>query len=169
MTCIAAIRGEGTLGLVGGIRLLGDSRKAVMASLRALRERGIRPYDFQTGVDDPAEFLHEAVTKINGSRMGNSRQSKRKGRRGGLAKGFHAQERRNGFVDEEILKRLWACQYLTGPEIVAILGPAFSVSTMHRMHGSRPKFIKRVSLNSEQVAHAWAKRRKKYGPNGRRK
>jgi hypothetical protein len=138
LACVEAIRGRGTLGLVGGLRVFGGSRKLVMEKVRVLRERGITPYDLQTGVDDQAELLHQAITKIAGARaMQNNRHyPKRIGRRGGMAKGVAHQKRRNDQIDEEIVKRLCAHPNLSWGDCALILGKGFSESSLRRLYGA---------------------------------
>lgn len=134
--CLNAIRGAGTLGLPGGLRAFGDSRVAIMEKMRALRARGIRVYDLQTGEDDTGELLAEAVAKIAGARSLrlNPRQPVRLGRRGGMVKGIRAQEKRDAILQEAIVKRLCAHPKLNWKDCAQILGPNWSESTLRRLY-----------------------------------
>lgn len=133
--CVSAIRGTGTLGLVGGLRILGSSRTAIMGNLRLLKERNILPYNLETGVSDIVELLDEAILKINGQKtmMGDPKRPKKMGRRGGLQKGVRAQEYRTSIINPDIVRRLCACHKLTYDDCSQILGgPPFSASTLRR-------------------------------------
>lgn len=136
--CLAAIRGPGTLGLYGGLRVLGSSRKEVMDKLRIIRERHIRPYNIKTGVCDIADLLDEAIVRINAHRaIGDDRgRPKRMGRRGGQMKGVRAQEHRDSVMTEGVVQRLCAHPKLSWEDCAAILGnPPFSATTLRRKYG----------------------------------
>lgn len=136
--CIAAIRGPGTLGLVGGLRVFGDSRKAMMAKMHILRERHIQPYDLKTGVYDPTDLLDAALASLNSyRRMGTDRRRPKViGRKGGFKKGIRAAEHRNSLMAEEIVRRLCEHPKLNWRDCAQILGGApFSESTLRRLYG----------------------------------
>lgn len=139
MACVAAIRGPGTIGLVHGLRVLGDSRKSIMAKLRILRERKIRPYNITTGVCDAVDLLDEAIGKINTGRA-TSRGPKPavRGRQGGTMKGVRAQEYRDSVMHEGAVKRLYFSR-LSIREVAEILGTPFSQTTLRRKFGPKPK------------------------------
>lgn len=136
--CVAAIRGPGTLGLVGGLRVFGDSRPAMMAKVRILRERRIHPYDLKTGVSDPVDLLDAAIASLNAhSRMGpDKRRPKRLGRHGGEMKGKRAKEHRDSIMNEDVVRRLCEHPALSWEDCSDILGgPPFSASTLRRQFG----------------------------------
>ena len=137
--CIAAIRGRGTLGLVGGARVLGEARKTIMDRMRLLKARGITPYDFVTGETDPAELLNTAMVKILAFRnLGADPQAaKKRGKRGGTMKGVRAREHRDSLMPDEIVQRLWRCHKLTGEDVANILGKPWSETSLHRQYGPR--------------------------------
>lgn len=137
--CVAAIRGPGTLGLVGGYRVLGDGRSAIMEKLRVLRDRDITPYNFITGVVDSAELLSEAIGKISGARAlrATKQYPRALGRRGGQMKGARADEYRTSIMPDEILQRLCQHSKLTWQDCADILGgKPFSASTLRRRYGN---------------------------------
>jgi len=87
--CVSQFRSGGTLGLVGGLRVLGSSRKTIMDRLRILKAKNIAPYDLDTGCRDEVELLDTALKKILGGRAlrEDPRRPKRLGAKGGKAKG----------------------------------------------------------------------------------
>lgn len=136
MACVNAIRGPGTMGLVGGAYILGQTRPTIMEKLRVLRERKITAYDIKTGTFDSAELLSAAIAKINALRgMGKGPKPAVRGRKGGTIKGVRAQEHRTDRISEDILHRLVKCPKLNWKEIADILGPSFSASTLRRHYG----------------------------------
>lgn len=135
--CVASFRNGGTLGLVGGFRVLGASRKNIMARLRELKKRKIIPYDLDSGSTDQVELLHTAISQIAGARSLrlDPRQPKRLGRKGGLQKGINAQAKRNAILQEDIVRRICTAPELDWERRAEILGPNFSESTLRRLYG----------------------------------
>ena len=137
--CLASFRAGGTLGLVGGLRVLGTARKIIVERVLALKAKGIVPYDLETGERDETKLLNAAICKINGGRaLGeNSRHAANIGGKGGKAKGVKSQERRNAIMAEAVIGRLWRFKKATGREIVEILGAPWSESTLRRKYGPK--------------------------------
>lgn len=135
---MAAYRGPGRLGLVGGLRVLGSNRKMIVERVRLLKAKGITPYDLDTGCTDETELLDAAIRKLSGARgMGEDpRRPRRIGRRGGEAKGIKAQARRNAILAEEIVVRLCNAPELSWARRAEILGPPWSATTLRRKYGS---------------------------------
>ena len=136
--CIAQFRNGGRLGLVGGLRVLGGTRNAIMDRLRELKKRKIVPYDLDTGNEDQAELLDAAINKINGAKAlkENRGHARRIGRAGGAAKGIAAADRRDAILKEEIVARLCAAPELGWKRKAEILGgKPFSESTIRRLYG----------------------------------
>lgn len=135
---MASFRGPGTLGLVGGLRVLGTSRMAIVERVRILKAKGIRPYDLETGKTDETELLNDAIAKINGQRaLGEDpRRPRRIGSKGGKAKGAAAQARRNAILAEEIVVRLCNAPELSWDRRAEILGEPWSATTLRRKYGS---------------------------------
>lgn len=138
-TCLASFRAGGTLGLVGGLRVLGTTRKAIMDRVEALKAKGIAPYDLETGETDGMKLLNAAISKIHGGKaLGeSSRHAASIGSKGGRAKGIYSQERRNAILAEAIVARLWRAAELTTRRIAEILGPPWSASTLQRKFGPK--------------------------------
>lgn len=138
-TCLASFRNGGTLGLVGGLRVLGTARKVIVERVLALKAKGVVPYDLDSGERDETKLLNDAICKINGGRaLGEDPgHAKRIGAKGGSAKGAKAQERRNAIMAEEIVARLWQAKELTGRKTAEILGPPWSESTLRRKYGPK--------------------------------
>lgn len=137
--CVAQFRAGGTLGLCGGLRVLGASRTIIVERTLFLKSKGITPYDLDTGERDEIKLLNAAIQKINGARAlhDDPRHARRIGGKGGTAKGIKAQERRDAILHEEIVQRLWGCQKLTAKDVAAILHPTFSESTLRRKFGAK--------------------------------
>jgi hypothetical protein len=138
--CISQFRHGGTLGLVGGLRVIGQTRVIIMDRLRELRKRNIIPYNLDTGNRDQAELLNEAISKINGARAlkENPRHAQRIGRAGGTAKGIAAADRRDEIMKEEIIARICTAPELSWKRRAEILGgKPFSESTIRRLYGDR--------------------------------
>jgi hypothetical protein len=135
--CVASFRAGGSLGLVGGLRVLGSSRRQIMERLRILRERGVHPYDLESGLADIAELLNAAINKIAGGRAlrESAHVARRMGRKGGLKKGIAAQIRRNAILQEDIVARLCSHPKLTWADCAEILGKNWSESTLRRKYG----------------------------------
>lgn len=135
--CVASFRNGGTLGLVGGFRVLGASRKNIMARIRELKKRKIVPYDLDSGSTDQVELLHTAIGQIAGARQlrNDPRQPKRLGKKGGEAKGRNAAAKRNAILQEDIVRRLCTHPKLNWEDRAQILGENFSQSTLRRLYG----------------------------------
>lgn len=138
-TCIAQFRGHGTLGLSGGLRVLGTSRKAIVERVLRLKEKGIVPYNLDTGERDETRLLDEAICKIAGARAlhEDPRRARRQGAKGGTAKGAAAQAKRNEMFREDVVIRLCNHPKLTWDDCAFILGgKPFSASTLRRKYGN---------------------------------
>ncbi len=131
-------RDGGTLGLCGGLRVLGGSRKLIIERLRQLKARNIRPYDLDTGCTDIPDMLDSALSRIAGAKQlrNDPRQPKRIGRKGGLAKGEAAQAKRNAIMANEIVRRLCEHPKLNWDDRAGILGDGWSASTLRRRYGA---------------------------------
>lgn len=138
-TCLASFRAGGTLALIGGLRVLGTSRKVIVDRVLALKAKGVIPYDLDTGERDETKLLNAAICKINGGRaLGEDpRHARRIGGKGGTAKGVKSQERRNAIMAEAIVGRLWRFPKATGREVAEILSAPWSESTLRRKYGPK--------------------------------
>ena len=137
---MAAFRDQGgTLGLCGGLRVLGASRKSIVERVQLLKRKKITPYDLDTGGRDETALLDIALRKINGGRAlkEDPRVPRRIGRKGGLAKGLKAQAKRDALLAEDIVIRLWRHPKLNGEDVAKILGEPWSETTLHRKYGPR--------------------------------
>lgn len=137
-SCIEHFRGPGTLGLCGGLRVLGTSRKAIVDRVLMLKERGIIPYNLDTGERDEIKLLDEAICKIAGARALREEPKRpiRQGRKGGKAKGVAAQIKRDEKFREDVVMRLCQHPKLTWEDCEKIMGGApFSASTLRRKYG----------------------------------
>jgi hypothetical protein len=136
-TCVASFRTGGTLGLVGGLRVLGSSRVKIVARVRILKAKGITPYDVMTGCTDGTELLSAAIAAINGARgMGiDPRTPGLRGRRGGKQKGVNAQKKRDAIMHEAVVARICTHPKLDWTDRAEILGENFSASTLRRLYG----------------------------------
>lgn len=137
-TCIGQFRGPGTLGLCGGLRVLGTSRKAIMERASVLKARGIVPYDLDTGERDGMKLLDTAIGLLAGAKAlrNDPSQPKKIGRKGGLVKGALADARRKDLFREDVVIRLCQHPKLTWQDCADILGGApFSASTLRRKYG----------------------------------
>lgn len=136
--CIAQFRGHGTLGLSGGLRVLGTSRPAIVERVLQLKKLGVSLYDLDTGETDETKLLNAAISKINGAKAlrEDPRHAGRIGRKGGTHKGISAQRRRDELFREDVVIRLCNHPKLTWDDCAAILGgKPFSASTLRRKYG----------------------------------
>lgn len=137
--CIASFRAGGTLGLVGGLRILGTSRKAIVERVLLLKAKNIVPYDLETGERDETRLLDTAMRKVLGGKAlrEDPRHARRIGRKGGLGKGIAAAQKRNAILQEDIVRRLCTAPELDWTRRGEILGGApFSISTLRRLYGA---------------------------------
>lgn len=135
--CLAQFRGPGTLGLSGGLRVLGTSRKAIVDRVLMLKERNITPYNLDTGERDETKLLNEAIAKIAGARAlrEDPRRAKRQGAKGGNAKGAAAKARRAKLFPEEVVMRLCQHPKLNWQDCADIMGGTpYSASTLRRRY-----------------------------------
>jgi hypothetical protein len=109
----------------------------IVARVRHLKSLGIRPYDLDTGETDETELLNAAIAKINGHRgMGiDPRVPRRRGARGGRAKGAAYEQRRNAIMAQAIVRRLCEAPELSWDRRAEILGAPWSASTLRRHYG----------------------------------
>lgn len=137
--CVASFRTGGTLGLVGGLRVLGSSRIKIVERVRILKAKGVTPYDVMTGETDGAELLSHAIAAINGARgMGfDPRTPRRRGQRGGTQKGINAEKKRNAIMHDAIVQRLCTHPKLNWKDRAQILGEGFAESTLRRIYGDQ--------------------------------
>lgn len=136
--CIGQFRGPGLLGLSGGLRVLGSSRKSIVDRVMLLKQRGIIPYNLDTGERDETVLLNEAIVKLAGARAlkEDPRQARKIGAMGGAAKGVAAQAKRAAMFREDVVIRLCQHPKLTWQDCADILGGApFSASTLRRKYG----------------------------------
>lgn len=117
---------------------MGASRVMIVARLRDMKARGVKPFDIVTGQTDEMELLNAAIQKINGQRalgIDDPRRPRRIGRQGGVAKGIAAQRRRDAVMGQDVVRRLCAAPELNWERCAEILGPNFSASTLRRLYG----------------------------------
>lgn len=136
--CIGQFRSGGTLGLCGGLRVLGASRQTIVDRVLILKRLNVVPYDLDTGVRDETKLLNDAICKIAGARAlkESPAQARRIGSKGGSMKGVAAQERRNAMFREDVVMRLCEHPKLSWDDCAAIMGGApFSASTLRRRYG----------------------------------
>lgn len=137
--CIAQFRGPGTLGLSGGLRVLGTSRQAIVDRVLLLKKLHVVPYNLDTGERDETKLLNEAINKIHGAKTlkESPLQAKRIGAKGGRSKGIYAQKRRDELFREDVIIRLCEHPKLSWDDCAAILGgKPFSASTLRRKYGN---------------------------------
>lgn len=137
--CIAQFRGPGTLGLSGGLRVLGNKRQTIVDRALLLKKLQITPYDLDTGEKDGIKLLNDAISKINGAKAlkADPRHARRIGAKGGRSKGIQAQVRRDELFREDVVIRLCEHPKLSWDDCAAILGgKPFSASTLRRKYGN---------------------------------
>lgn len=135
--CLASFRGRpGVLMIAPNLTVFADSRKGVAAMMDRLVKAKIKVVDVVHPQDEtvPA-MMHRADVAIAHSGLCDRRTARKRGRRGGEAKGVAAIQRREGLVPTAFVQRV-----VEHPEVpwrikMEILGPGFSKSTLRRHHG----------------------------------
>lgn len=138
-SCISQFRGPGTLGLSGGLRVLGTTRQAVVDRVLILKQLQIIPYDLDTGERDETKLLNAAINKIHGAKAlrEDPKHARRIGAKGGVSKGTWAQKRRDELLREAVIIRLCEHPKLSWDDCAHILGgKPFSASTLRRKYGN---------------------------------
>lgn len=123
-------RPDGALAITDDLRILGLTRKAILATVSEITRAGVRivslikpDFDIHQLIDQALGALHAAAP------MRNHRTARRRGRIGGLAKAASAALARAVICAPEVAKRLCASR-LTWEEKAFILG--MPVSTIQR-------------------------------------
>lgn len=132
--CLTSFRDRpGRLVIAPDLRVFGNSRKAIAATVARLELAGIRLVDaIHPQHQTVAELLQHAFVLIAGSRFRDRRTARRSGRAGGLARGDAAQARRDECLPHDVVARLVRHPALTWGDVTAILGSGFSESTLRR-------------------------------------
>lgn len=130
-------RGRETILVVAeDLRIFGESRKAIIAQQQALKARGIIVLDVVANDNGELSLLDRALKALSSSAaMRNHRTARRRGARGGVAKGVAAQVRRNARVADDIVQRLCSLPQLTWKLCAWVLGEGFSAASLNRHYG----------------------------------
>lgn len=133
-TCANSFRNGGTLGLVGGLFILGQDTKMLNERLQVCRDKRIEPYDMKTGETNGLKLHAEAMKNILGNKKfkGNKKKHKQISSRGGQGKGKSMEQKRDGIAVEWLLRNIANCPYLTWPQKVALLNDEISEGTLRR-------------------------------------
>lgn len=126
----------GILAVVDDLRIFGESRRAIIAQQHDLKARGILVLDVVTNDNDELSLLDRALKALSSSAgMRNHRTARRRGAKGGEAKGIAAQMRRNARVADDIVERLCSLPQLTWKLCAWVLGEGFSAASLNRHYG----------------------------------
>lgn len=121
----------GVLAVADDLRIFGDSRTDIFAKVRDLEILGIVVFDVVAN-DNNALSLVERALKAKSAQAGmkNHRTARRRGQRGGVAKGNAAAARRDARIEDKIAIRLCASR-LTWEEKAEILDMPLSTIQRH--------------------------------------
>jgi hypothetical protein len=137
---IKAARAGEVIALSGGLRVLGDSRKTIVAAVNAIAEKGAVLYDVGTGDRSDrhgVRMLNRAIAMLHGElSMGD--RAEIIGSMGGEA---HAEAIRKARMPKEEARMIWLDQRISTAEAVKRMGPHWSKPTAQRAFGpsGRPK------------------------------
>jgi len=137
--CLGSFRDGGTLGLVGGLYIVGQNSNTLKKRLAEMRLAKVRPYNLETGETDGAKLYSEAMGSILGNRKfrGNKKKHKELSAKGGTVKGEKAQAQRNAILKEDIVRRLCECDEISWKKKASILGKPWTASSLFRQYGKK--------------------------------
>lgn len=132
----------GRVGLVGGLAVLGDSSREIKKRLAELREKKIKPYDFDKPDLTGEELYANAMASIWGSRtFKKDRKSHKKiSAKGGHGKLKAHQAKRDGIAVDWLLKNIARDETITWDQKVKLLTmpgkrkPEISESVLRRRY-----------------------------------
>lgn len=134
-----AMRGRsGEILIAADLRVLGDSRKVILSEYDRLAELKIAIRDVAHPEDATLpKMLDRALRELTGSRrlIAGKKGAKNTGRKGGVARGEKAKERRHGNIDEDTAYKIWMHPKLTVQDKLFILGPKWTEATARRQFG----------------------------------
>lgn len=135
-TCANSFRNGGTLGLVGGLFILGQDSKMLNERLQVCRDKRIVPYDLRTGETDGGKLYSDAMKNILGNKTfkGNKKKHKQLSAKGGHGKGKSMEEKRDGIAVDWLLRNIANSPYLTWSQKVEMLGGTISEGTLRRKY-----------------------------------
>lgn len=123
----------GILAVVDDLRIFGESRKAIIAQQHDLKARGILVLDIVANDNDELSLLDRALKALSSSAgIRNHRTARRRGAKGGEAKGIAAAAQRNAVLAHEIVRRFVKESGLSLKRLAYLFGPPFNVSALRR-------------------------------------
>lgn len=138
--CVFALYPGQVLGLFGGLRVLGTSRREIMAHLGTLEAQGAVALDIETNERSDrqgAQMLHKALMRIHGEKtIGTRERASEMGKKGAIAS---LVTRRNGRMSIIKARKLWFDQSISRAQFEELTG--WSKETAHREFGAsgRPR------------------------------
>jgi len=131
---ISWLRGRpGVLAVASDLRCFGPTRKEIFARTADLARRGITLRDVRQPGLNAHELEERTLASINAaSGMGNRRTARRRGAKGGTAKGVAAWVARNEIAPEWLLRNMVA--ELGAKRTAALLDNKISASTLLRKY-----------------------------------
>lgn len=124
--------------IAADLRVFGDARKAILANIDRITDKGIVIRDVAHPEDTTLpKMLDRAFTAAASHQRwkGAKKAAEKAGRKGGLIHGEIAKARRYGNVDEDTARKIWTAPKLTIAEKLYILGPEWNKSTATRQFG----------------------------------
>lgn len=127
---------RGTLVIAGIGKVLGDTKRDVIAAVRKIELRAARVVDI---ADAATKTLSDAIDRAlsfvaGAARMRDRRFAKRIGARGGMGKGIAAQAARDNEVPCWLVRKIVRQKLLPWAEKLAMLDYKFSESTLRRRY-----------------------------------
>lgn len=141
--CIRSFRDRaGKLFIAPDLRVFGAARKQIAAVMAQLERSRIRVVDIIHPQDETiSEMLHRAAVLIAGSRFGDKRTARRRGRQGGLARGEQAEAKRAEIAADWVIRNAVALVRdgrMTWDAVVDLFDGRISASTLRRHYGDAP-------------------------------
>lgn len=113
------------------LRVLGDSMEDIRAAVKRLHKANVTIIDLTPDASqDMIDMLAVAQARMRWN--GDRRQQRRKGAKGGTAKGNAMEAKRNAILARDIVLRMMAHPKLTVKDCAGILGSPFSESSLRR-------------------------------------
>jgi hypothetical protein len=124
-------RGKHKLFLGMDLRVLADTLDDIRAAVKALHAASVTIIDkSHPDETDIIDMLARAQKSMRWN--GDRRHQRRKGAKGGTAKGVAMEAKRNAILARDIVVRMKAHPKLTTKDCADILGPPFSIQTLNR-------------------------------------
>lgn len=138
--CFATFRGlPGQLFIASDARVLGNTRRELLAVMHGMEEADIRITDISHEEDNThTKVLERGLCSIAHARfLGNSRAARKAGRSGGIGKGIAAQAARDKNVPKWLVRNIVNDRDIPWDVKMRVLDNKFSQSTLRRRYAEK--------------------------------